>query len=297
MKLGFIGLGGMGLPMAQNLLSAGHELTVYNRTRARAEPLLDGGARVAESPADAARGNQAVVTMLADDEAVQSVVFGQDGLAAGLSPGAIHVSSSTLSVALSKRLAAAHLALGQGYVSAPVFGRPDAAAAKQLWVIAAGRPAEVERCAPIFEAISRGVSRLGDEAPAANVVKLSGNFIIASMIESLAEAFALARKSGIEASVFLDVFRSVMARSPIFERYAGLIADEAYTPAGFKMYLGLKDIRLALSAGADAEVPMPLASLLRDHMLSAVAQGHGDEDWAALGHLAAERAGLAGGGR
>jgi 3-hydroxyisobutyrate dehydrogenase-like beta-hydroxyacid dehydrogenase len=297
MKLGFIGLGEMGRGMAQNLLSAGHELTVYNRTRARAEPLREQGARVAESPAEAAQGNQAVVTMLADDTAVEDVVFGAEGLQAGLAAGAIHVSSSTISVELSQRLVTTHQARGQGYVAAPVFGRPDAAAAKQLWVVTAGRAADVDGCLPIFEAIGRGLSRLGEEAPAANVTKLAGNFIIASMIEALSEAFTLARKSGVAPAVFLEVFRSVMGPSPIFTRYAGLIAEETFTPAGFKMYLGLKDVRLALAAGAAAEVPMPLASLLRDQMLSAVAQGHGDLDWSALALLAAERAGLGGTGR
>jgi 3-hydroxyisobutyrate dehydrogenase-like beta-hydroxyacid dehydrogenase len=297
MKLGFIGLGGMGRGMAQNLLSAGHELTVYNRTRARAEPLVEQGARLAESPAEAAHGNQAVVTMLADDTAVEDVVFGADGITAGLARGAVHVSSSTISVELSGRLATAHHTIGQGYVAAPVFGRPDAAADKQLWVVAAGRAAEVDACLPIFEAIGRGWSRLGEEAPSANVTKLAGNFIIASMIEALGEAFTLARKSGVAPAVFLDVFRSVMGRSPLFDRYAGLIAEEAFTPAGFKMYLGLKDVRLTLAAGAAAEVPMPMASLLRDQMLSAVAQGHGDLDWSALAKLAAERAGLGREGR
>jgi 3-hydroxyisobutyrate dehydrogenase-like beta-hydroxyacid dehydrogenase len=225
------------------------------------------------------------------------VVFGNDGLIKGLAAGAVHVSSTTLSVDLSKRLAAVHQALGQGYLAAPVFGRPDAAAAKQLWVVVAGRAADVDLCLPVFEAIGRGLSRLGEDPPDANVVKLAGNFIIASMIEALAEAFALVRKSGVEPSVFLEVFRSVMARSPIFERYAGIIAEGAFSPAGFKMYLGLKDVRLALQAGYAAEVPMPLASLLRDQMLSAVAQGHGDLDWAALADLAAERAGLGGTGR
>jgi 3-hydroxyisobutyrate dehydrogenase-like beta-hydroxyacid dehydrogenase len=297
MKLGFIGLGGMGRAMAANLLAAGHELAVYNRTRARAEPLREQGARVAESPADAARGSEAVVTMLPDDAAVEEVVFGEGGLAGGLAVGAVHVSSSTISVDLSRRLASAHLTMGQGYVAAPVFGRPDAAEARQLWVVAAGRRADLDRCAPIFGAIGRGLTLLGDEAAQANVVKLSGNFIIASMIEALSEAFTLARKSGVDPGVFLEVFRSVMARSPIFERYAGLIADEAFTPAGFKMYLGLKDIRLTLSAAEAAEVPMPLASLLRDQLLSGVAQGRGDLDWAALAALAAERAGLGGSGR
>jgi 3-hydroxyisobutyrate dehydrogenase-like beta-hydroxyacid dehydrogenase len=300
MKLGFIGLGEMGRGMAQNLLAAGHELTVYNRTRARAEPLREQGARVAESPAEAAHGNQAVVSMLADDAAVEDVVFGDGGLLAGLGTldtRAVHVSSSTISVELSQKLSTAHQARGQGYVAAPVFGRPDAAAAKQLWVVTAGRSADVEGCLPIFAAIGRGVSRLGEEAPAANVTKLAGNFIIASMIEALSEAFTLARKSGVAPAIFLEVFRSVLGPAPIFTRYAGLIAEETFTPAGFKMYLGLKDVRLALQAGAAAEVPMPMASLLRDQMLSAVAQGHGDLDWSALALLAAERAGLGGSGR
>jgi 3-hydroxyisobutyrate dehydrogenase-like beta-hydroxyacid dehydrogenase len=292
MKLGFIGLGEMGRGMAQNLLAAGHELTVYNRTRARAEPLREQGARVAESVAEAAHGNDAVVSMLADDKAVEDLILGPEGLTSGLAAGAVHVSSSTISVELSQRLASVHQGLSQSYVAAPVFGRPDAAAAHQLWVLAAGRAADLDRCAPIFAAIGRGVSLLGEEASSANVVKLAGNFLIAAMIESLGEAFALVRKSGIEPGVFLDVFRPVLARSPIFERYAAQIAEEAFTPPGFKMYLGLKDVRLVLAAGAAAEVPMPTASLLRDQMLTAVAQGHGDLDWSALAQLAAERAGL-----
>ena len=297
MKLGFIGLGGMGRAMAQNLLAAGHELTVYNRTMARTEPFQEQGAKVAESPAEAAHGNEAVVTMLADDDAVNEVVLGEGGLAGGLAAGAIHVSSSTISVALSSKLASLHQSMGHGYVAAPVFGRPDAAAARQLWVAAAGKKADLDRCAPIFSAIGRGVSLLGDEATSANVVKLAGNFIIASSIEALSEAFTLVRKSGIDAGAFAEVFRSVIARSPILERYAGLIAEEAFTPAGFKMYLGLKDVRLTLSAAEAAEVPMPLASLLRDQLLSGVAQGRGDLDWSALAALAAERAGLGGSGR
>jgi 3-hydroxyisobutyrate dehydrogenase-like beta-hydroxyacid dehydrogenase len=295
MKVGFIGLGAMGRAMAQNLLAAGHELSVYNRTRARAEPLRDQGARVVETPTEAADGAEAIVTMLADDHAVEDVVFGDVGILRGLRRGAIHVSSSTISVELSARLAAAHHAAGQGYVAAPVFGRPDAAAAKQLWVVAAGWAGDVSYVAPIFEAIGRGTTKLGAEAPLANTVKLAGNFIIASMIESLGEAFTLVRKSGVEPRQFLEVFGAVMAKTPMFERYAGLIADETYEPPGLRMYLGLKDVNLILEAGAAAEVPMPLASLLRDQMLSAVAQGMGDLDWAALARLSAERAGLGGG--
>jgi 3-hydroxyisobutyrate dehydrogenase-like beta-hydroxyacid dehydrogenase len=230
--------------------------------------------------------------MLSDDAAVEAAVLGDSGLLAGLEKGALHVSSSTLSVALSERLAEAHAKAGQRYVAAPVFGRPEAAEAKQLWVVAAGAKADVERCRPLLEALGRGLSVLGERAPSANVVKLSGNFLIASMIEALGESFALARKSGVEPQVFLELFQSVFARSPIFERYAVLIANEQYEPAGFKLRLGLKDMRLVLEAAGAAEVPMPLASLLRDHYLGGVAQGRGDLDWSALGALAAERAGL-----
>ncbi|HYO56651.1 NAD(P)-dependent oxidoreductase [Archangium sp.] len=292
MRLGFVGLGNMGHPMARNLRAAGHELAVYNRTREKAEPLRQQGARVADSPVDAARGAEVVFSMLSEDSAVEDVVFGGSGLLAGLEQGALHVSSSTISVALSERLAEAHAKAGQRYVSAPVFGRPEAAEAKQLWVVAAGPKADVERCRPLLEALGRGLTVLGERAPSANVVKLSGNFLIASMIEALGESFALARKSGIEPQVFLELFQSVFARSPIFERYAVLIANGQYEPAGFKLRLGLKDLRLALDAAGAAEVPMPLASLLRDNYLGGVARGMGDLDWSALGALAAERAGL-----
>ncbi len=292
MKIGFVGLGNMGLPMAANLLSAGHTLTVWNRTEAKAAPLKEKGARVVGTPAEAARGADVVFSMLADDAAVSSAVFGAEGIQTGMSPGAIHVSSSTISVALSEKLAEAHASTGQRYVAAPVFGRPAAAASKQLWVVAAGPKQDVERCRPLLEALGRGLTVLGENASSANVVKLSGNFLIASMMEALAESFALARKSGVEPKAFLDVFQSVFARSPIFEGYAQLIAEEKYSPAGFKLKLGLKDMELVLGAARGAEVPMPLASLVKDQFLGGVAQGHGDLDWSALGALVAERAGL-----
>jgi 3-hydroxyisobutyrate dehydrogenase-like beta-hydroxyacid dehydrogenase len=282
----------MGLPMAKNLLAAGHGLAVWNRTQAKAAPLQQQGARVAGTPAEASRDAEVVVSMLADDAAVEDAILGSQGVQVGLAKGAVHVSSSTISVALSERLTEAHASAGQGYVSAPVFGRPDAAAAKQLWVVTAGPRADVERCRPLLESLGRGLTVLGERAASANVVKLSGNFLIASMMEALGEAFALTRKSGVEPKVFLEVFQSVFARSPIFERYAQLIAEEKYSPAGFTMKLGLKDVGLVLEAGRAAGVPMPLGSLLRDQYLGGVAQGHGDLDWSALGALVAERAGL-----
>lgn len=292
MKIGFVGLGNMGQPMASNLLAAGHTLAVYNRSKAKAEPLRRQGARVAETPVEAARGAEVVFTMLADDHAVEEVVLGEAGIVGGLEKGAIHVSSSTISVALSERLAETHARAGQGYVSAPVFGRPEAAQAKQLWVLMAGGKAAVDKCRPLVEAVGRGHTVLGERASTANVVKLSGNFLIASMIEALGEAFALTRKSGVEPKVFLEVFQSVFAKSPIFERYATLIAAAQYQPPGFTMRLGLKDVGLVLDAAGSAQVPMPLASMIRDQYLGGVARGMGELDWVALAELAAERAGL-----
>jgi 3-hydroxyisobutyrate dehydrogenase-like beta-hydroxyacid dehydrogenase len=292
MKLAFVGLGGMGCVMAENLLAEGHDLVVYNRTAARAGSLCAKGARLAPSAAEAARGREVVVSMLANDEAVEEVTLGEDGIVSGLSENAIHMSSSTISVALSERLAIAHAGAKQGYVAAPVFGRPDAAAARKLWIVTAGAHEQVDRCAPIFEALGRGVTRLGDRAPTANLVKLAGNFIIASMLETMGEAFALTQKAGVDAQTFCDVFVNVFARSPIFEGYAKRIAAGEYEPAGFKATLGLKDVRLALAAGDAHAVPMPIASLVRDHLLSAVAQGKGDLDWSILARLAGERAGI-----
>lgn len=292
MKIGFVGLGNMGHAMARNLLKAGHELTVYNRSAAKAEDLRSQGARVAKTPREAAQGVQAVFTMLADDHAVEEVSWGDTGILAGLDKGAIHISSSTISVALSERLTEAHAQAGQGYVSSPVFGRPEAAEAKQLWVLAAGAKADVERIRPLLDAVGRGLTVLGEKPSAANVAKLSGNFLIATMIEAFAEVFALTRKSGIEPKTFLELFNSVFASSPIFGRYAAMVASGQYEPAGFALRLGLKDVGLVLQAAGGTQVPMPIASILRDQYLEAVARGMGEQDWSALGKLAAEKAGL-----
>ena len=292
MKLGFVGLGSMGLAMAESLLAAGHELTVYNRTRQRAQPLHEAGARIAVTPAQAARDAEIVISMLSDDAALEAVTFGDTGILAELPAGAIHVSSSTISVALSDRLSAAHAAAGRGYVSAPVFGRPAAAAAKKLWVLAAGAPNDVERALPVLRDLGRGVTRLGEVASAANVVKLSGNFLIASMIESLGEAFALTRKAGIPAATFAELFANVFGQSsPVFENYAAAIAKENFEP-GFKVSLALKDLRLAITAGESLGVPLPVAGVVQGSLLSALAQGQGELDWSVIARLAAERAGL-----
>lgn len=292
MKIAFIGLGSMGLPMASNLLRAGHDLMVYNRTRSRAEALTEQGARVAESPRGAATGVEVLITMLADDGALEAVMSGKQGALQGLSRGAVHVSMSTISHSLSSRLGAEHQARDQSYVAAPVFGRPDAAQAAKLWIVAAGPAEAIERCGPLFDAMGQGVEVVGAEPPKANVVKLAGNFLLASAIEALGEAFALVRKHGVDPTRFLEVVNGKVVRSPVYENYGTLIVNQRYQPAGFKLRHGLKDIRLALGAGEELTVPLPLASLLRDEYLAAMARGWGDIDWAGLARLSAVNAGL-----
>jgi len=293
MKISFIGLGSMGLPMARNLLKAGHQLTVYNRTTNRADELRRGGARVGQSPREAAEGSDLLITMLADDAAVEEVMLGDDGAFAGLKAGGMHASMSTISHILSRGLAEEHAKRRQEYVAAPVFGRPEAAEGAKLWIIAAGAAEAIERCRPAFEAMGQGVEVVGDEPAMANVLKLAGNFLLASAIEAMGEAFALVQQYGIEPGRFLEIVNGRLLRSPIYENYGKLIAERRWEPAGFKLRHGLKDVRLALSAAEEVTTPMPLASLIRDHYLSAMARGWGDIDWAALARVVEENAGVA----
>jgi 3-hydroxyisobutyrate dehydrogenase-like beta-hydroxyacid dehydrogenase len=292
MKIAFFGAGNMGEPMALNLIRAGHELAVYNRTREKAASLAKAGARIADSSPDAVRGAEIVITMLANDHAVRDTLFAAGApTIAAIEPGAIHMCTSTISVAFSKELAEAHAARGQGYVGAPVLGRPDAAAEKKLWVLAAGFPDHVARCRPLMETIGRGISILGDQPWQANLVKIAANFMLASMLESMAEAFALVRKSGVDEHAFLEITTGLF-NSPVYSNYGKIIASRQFDPAGFRLALGLKDIGLALGAAEDAAVPMPLASLIRDQYLSAIAHGRADADWSALAEVAARNAGL-----
>jgi 3-hydroxyisobutyrate dehydrogenase-like beta-hydroxyacid dehydrogenase len=291
MKLGFIGLGNMGLAMARNLLQAGHQVIVYNRTRKRAEDLEPDGATVANSPADASQA-EAVFTMLADDRALEDIVFGSGAVLQAMPKGAIHVSLGTISVALSKRLTDAHQSAGSGYIAAPVFGRPEAAAAAKLIVAAAGREEWIERVRPALEALGRKLAIVGKEPWQANVLKLSGNFAIMSVLETLGEAFALLRKSGIDPKLYLEIVNGGLFQSPVYETYGAIIAERRFEPAGFKMTLGLKDVRLLLAAADSAAVPMPVASVVRDQFLSGIARGKGDADWACIADVAAGNAGL-----
>jgi 3-hydroxyisobutyrate dehydrogenase-like beta-hydroxyacid dehydrogenase len=290
MKVGFIGLGRMGSGMAANLIKAGHDVTVYNRTVDKAKSLAAQGAHVAENPAGACRGD-VVMTMLADDAALENVVYGGQGMLGALPKGALHVSASTISVALSERLHKDHVAAGQSFVAAPVFGRPEVAEAGQLFVVAAGDPASVMLAGPVFEAIGQRTFVVSEEPKAANLVKLSGNFLIASVIEALGEAMALVNKQGIDRKAYLEILTSTLFNAPIYKTYGGLIAERRFEPAGFAAPLGQKDIRLALAAAESLRVPMPIASLLRDRLLALLAQGGEHLDWSAIGALSAWDAG------
>jgi 3-hydroxyisobutyrate dehydrogenase-like beta-hydroxyacid dehydrogenase len=289
MKTGFIGLGRMGSGMVASLLRAGHQVTVYNRTPDKNKALIDLGAQAASDVSAACRGD-AVITMLANDDAVESVTFGGQGIVANLPKESVHISSSSISVGLSERLAAAHEAAGQCFVAAPVFGRPDAAAQSKLFIVAGGAPQAVRICMPLFEALGQKTFVMSERPEAANLIKLSGNFLIAATIEALGEAIALVGKGGVDAQSYVDLLTSTLFNAPVYKTYGALIVEKKFEPAGFAASLGQKDIRLALSAAEGLQVPMPLASLLRDRFLTLLAHGGGALDWSAIGELAAKDA-------
>ena len=290
MKIGFIGLGHMGAAMAANLVKAGHDVTVFNRSPGKSAVLIDLGAHEAANVAQACDG-EAVITMLANDDAAAEVAWGAGGIIAHLREGAIHISMSTISVALSKRLTQAHAQVGQRYVAAPVFGRPDMAAAAKLFIVAAGDPAAVALCKPLFDALGQKTSTIGTEPSAANLVKLTANFLQASVIEALGEAIALIGKAGIDRIEYVNLLTSTIFTSPAYTIFGPLIATGRFGPAAFAAPLGFKDIRLALAEAETLRVPMPLANLLHDRFLRLFAQGGEKLDWSAIGGLASEDAG------
>jgi 3-hydroxyisobutyrate dehydrogenase-like beta-hydroxyacid dehydrogenase len=290
MKVGFIGLGAMGSAMASNLVAAGHALTVWNRSVAATEPLVSLGAKVARTADRAAQGD-VLCSMLANDQAVREIFF-DGGLLDAMDRGTVHVNHSTISVALAKELAAEHAKRELDYIAAPVFGRPDMAAAAKLNILVAGNPAAIERVRPLLEAMGSRLWPMGDAPERANVAKIAGNFMLAAAIESMAEATALTRAYGISAADFLEVMTSTLFASPAYQIYGKLIAEQRFKPAGMSLPLGLKDIELALTAASTARVPLPFAGVLRDGLLEALAGGDADLDWSALAMVAARRAHL-----
>jgi len=292
MKIGFIGLGNMGSPIAANLLRARHAVTVWNRSANRAQGLLDAGAAAAASPRAAASAGDTVITMLADDAALEQVLSGPEGILEGLRPGALHISMSTISVATAERITALHDARGQRFLSAPVFGRPDAAAAAKLFIVAAGGSADFQAASALFGSISQRVFYVGEVPSAANLVKLCGNFMILAAIEALGEAMALAQRGGIPKRQLLDVLTGTLFDSPVYRNYGAALVEDRFKPAGFAAPLGLKDMRLVGQSAEALRVPMPLLNVLRDHLLQTIAAQGEDVDWSAIGRTIAKNAGL-----
>lgn len=291
-EIGFIGLGAMGAPIAANLAAAGYKLRVYNRTASKADALVATGAIRVERPGDAALAGGVAITMLADDAAVESVTFGAGGLAERLGPGGIHISMSTVAPATTRRLAEHHAAAGNSIIAAPVFGRPDAAKAKRLWVLASGPAAQKTAVRPLLEAIGQGIFDFGEEPGAASVAKLVGNFLIAANLEAMSEAFAMAEKQGVERTAVADMLAKTLFACPIYQGYGKAIAEKRFTPVGFRMPLGLKDVELALRTAAEVTMGLPIASLVRDRFLASLAKGRGEMDWSAIALSVLDDAGL-----
>ncbi len=290
-NIAVVGLGGMGSGAARRLLDRGHPVTVWNRSAAKAAPLIECGAKAAQSPGEAAAGAAIVITFLADDRALEEVVLGPNGIATALGEGRIHLAMSTIAPSTARKLAEAHRQSGAVYVAAPVFGRPDAVASGQLWIVTSGPAAAKERAGPVLEALAQGVHDFGEDPAAAHVVKLAGNFLIAAASEAMAEAYTLGEKCGLDRMQLAEFFGATLFPSRIYQNYGRAIAEHRYEPAGFKLKLGLKDLRLVLDTADTSEMPMPFASLLHDRLLALAAQGHGEIDWTGLGLGVASDAG------
>ncbi len=291
-EIGFIGLGAMGEPIAANLAAAGYKLRVYNRTASKADALVAAGATRVERPGDAAPAGAVAITMLADDAALEQVTLGADGLAKRLGSGGIHISMSTVAPATARRLAQHHADCGNTYIAAPVFGRPDAAKAKRLWVLASGPAAQKTAIRPLLEAIGQGIFDFGEDPGAANVAKLAGNFLIAANLEAMSEAFAMAEKQGVDRAAVADLLAKTLFACPIYQGYGKAIAEKRFTPVGFRMPLGLKDVELALRTAAEVTMALPIASLVRDRFLASLAKGRADMDWSAIALSVLDDAGL-----
>lgn len=278
-KIGFIGLGNMGTPMAKNLIAAGYHLQVYNRTISKADELDQASITKCNSPADAADGVQIIITMLSEDEVLKETVLGDDGVLKKLPKNGLHISMSTIAPDTAKLLSEAHKKAGSAYLASPVFGRPEAAAAKKLWICTSGPQEAKEIAKPLLETMGQGIFDFGEEPGGANVVKVAGNFMIMASLEMMAEAFTLAEKNGLDRIKVAEFFGSTIFNAPIFQNYGKQIAGKQYTPVGFKAKLGYKDARIALKLSQQSEVPMPTVSTVHNRLLSAVAKGWGEADW------------------
>jgi 3-hydroxyisobutyrate dehydrogenase-like beta-hydroxyacid dehydrogenase len=292
-KIGFIGLGNMGINMAKMLVREGYHLQVYNRTISKADELDDAAITQCKTPADAADGVHAIITMLSEDEALKETVLGENGILEKLPKNSVHISMSTISPETARLLAKHHREAGSSYIAAPVFGRPEAAAAKKLWICTSGDQQSKEIAKPILESLGQGIFDFGEDAGGANVVKIAGNFMIMASLEIMAEAYTLAEKNGLDRTKVSEFFGATLFNSPIFQNYGKIIAGKQYEPVGFKAKLGYKDARLAFKLAQQAETPMPVATTVHNRLLSAVAKGWGERDWAeGIGRGVSEDAGV-----
>jgi 3-hydroxyisobutyrate dehydrogenase-like beta-hydroxyacid dehydrogenase len=294
-EIGFVGLGHMGTAMAANLAAAGHRVTAYVRRPDQMEKLVALGLKPTMEITKLF-DCEIVISMLPDDTAVRDVVLGREclginGLAAGLKRGAIHLSMSTIGTSTASDLAREHARHCQGYVAAPVFGNPDAAKARQLFIVAAGAQADVERCQPIFDSLGQKTFVIGADPGHANLIKLLGNMMTATTLEMLGEVVAVALKRGLDPKPFIDIMTSTMFGGRVHKIYGDKIVRQSYAP-GFVMPLVLKDVRLALAEAENAGAPMPSVNVVRDRLITGIARGYADLDWTALGLVAAEEAGL-----
>jgi len=291
-SIGFVGLGNMGRAMAESLLKAGYRLHVYNRDGSKAQALIDQGAQQVMHPGEAVEPGGIVITMVADDAALESVTLGRDGILEHLGPEGIHISMSTVSPALARNMTSLHAQRGASYIAAPVFGRPEVASSQKLWICCAGASPARERVQTVLQAMGQGVLDFGEEPMFANVVKLFGNFLLASALEAMAEALTFVEKNGLDRKRVMDLLSQIMFPGTVYQNYGKMIAEKRYSPVGFEMRLALKDVNLVLDAAEQVDVPMPFASLVHNRLLAGVAKGRGTLDWSALAQLVDEDAGL-----
>ena len=290
--VGFIGLGSMGLPMARRLLDAGYALRVYNRTPGKTVELLERGAREVKTPAETVEPGGIVITMLANDAALETVTLGENGIVSSLGADGIHLSMSTVSPRLARRLAEAHQAHGSHYLAAPVLGRPTAAAAGKLFILLSGVAEAKRRVSPLLEAMGQGTHDLGEDPAQGHIAKLAANFMVLASVETYAETLTFAEKNGIGRMEMMKLLTGTILNAPLFHLYGELLAKEEYTAPGFKLALGLKDIELILETGANSRMPLPAADLVHNRLLAAVAKERGDLDMTALALGVSEDAGL-----
>ncbi|MCE7067691.1 NAD(P)-dependent oxidoreductase [Dyadobacter sp. CY326] len=289
-KIAFLGLGNLGTPIAERLIKAGHELTVWNRTTSKADPLVKLGAKVVENAIDAIEDGGIVISVLADDAAVEEI-FSME-LVEKMGKGGIHISMSTISPETSRQLSQIHDWYEETYVAAPIFARPEAVVAGVGNIAISGKTAAKDVAKPILQGFVKGIYDFGEDPGAANVVKLAGNFMIAASLEMMGEAFTMAEKNGISRQSIFEMLTQTIFAAPIFQNYGKLVASNVYEPVAFRLPLGLKDINLTLQAAANVNVPMPMADLVRNRFISALAKGRQEMDWAALAKGPSDDAGL-----